>query len=238
MSNLKLAREQYIEKLLKNYRLVSVLSDKNNCKTLRLRHKQLNRDLVLHSFPKTVTAYEILCDIKSENLPEIYDSVTLTDGQIVLEEFISGVTVADVMKSGKYRYRGAKRVLVSVCNALEILHQNNIVHRDIKPENIIISDDGRVVLIDFNISRKVSPNTKDTVIMGTVGYASPEQLGIAQSDARTDIYAMGVLLNVMLTGKHPSELLARGKVGKIVKKCTSVNPNDRYQSVQKLAEAI
>lgn len=238
MSNLKLAREQYIEKLLENYRLVSVLSDKNNCKTLRLRHKQLNRDLVLHSFPKTVTAYEILCGIKSENLPEIYDSITLTDGQIVLEEFISGVTVADVMESGKYRYRGAKRVLVSVCNALEILHQNNIIHRDIKPENIIISDDGRVVLIDLNISRKVSPNTKDTVIMGTVGYASPEQLGVTATDDRTDIYAMGVLLNVMLTGKHPSELLARGKVGKIVKKCTDISPINRYQTAKKLAEAL
>lgn len=238
MSNLELTREEYIEKLLENYRFVSVLSDKNNCKTLRIRHKKLNRDLVLHSFPKAVTAYEVLCRIKAENLPEIYDCITLSDGQIVLEEFISGITVADVMKSGNYRYRGTKRVLVSVCNALEILHKNNIVHRDIKPENIIISDEGRVVLIDLNISRKISTNTKDTVIMGTVGYASPEQLGITGSDARTDIYAMGVLLNVMLTGKHPSETLAHGKMGKIVKKCTSVNPNDRFESAQKLAKAL
>lgn len=238
MSNLKLTREQYIEKLLENYRLVCVLSDKNGCKVLRLRHKQLNRDLVLHSFPKTVTAYEILCGIIAENLPEIYDCITLCDGQIVLEEFISGITVADVMKSGNYRYRGAKRVLVAVCNALDVLHNNNIVHRDIKPENIIISDAGRIVLIDLNISRKISTNTKDTVIMGTVGYASPEQLGVTSSDARADIYAMGVLLNVMLTGKHPSETLARGRSGKIVKKCTNVNPVDRYQSAQKLAEAL
>lgn len=238
MKGLNLTREQYIEKLLKIYRLVCVLADKNDCKVLRLRHKQLNRDLVLRSFPKAVTAYEILCDIRTQNLPETYDVVTLADGQIVLEEFISGITVADVMKSGTYRYRGAKRVLVSVCNALEILHKNNIVHRDVKPENIIISDDGRVVLIDLNISRKVSANTKDTVIMGTVGYASPEQLGVTGSDARTDIYAMGVLLNVMLTGKHPSELLARGKASKIVKKCTDISPDNRYQTAKKLIEAL
>lgn len=65
-------------------------------------------------------------------------------------------------------------------------------------------------MIDFNTSRQVSGVKHDTVIMGTVGYASPEQLGIAQSDARTDIYAAGVLLNVMITGKHPSQQLAGG----------------------------
>lgn len=238
MNGLNLTREQYIEKLLETYRLVCVLADKNDCKVLRLRHKQLNRDLVIRSFPKAVTAYEILCDIRTQNLPEIYDAATLADGQIVLEEFISGMTVADVMKSGNYRYRGAKRVLASVCNALDILHQNGIVHRDVKPENIIISDDGRVVLIDFNISRQMSYSKKDTVIMGTVGYASPEQLGVTGSDARTDIYAIGVLLNVMLTGKHPSETLARGRSGKIVKKCTDISPDNRYQTAKKLIEAL
>lgn len=238
MNSSKLTCEQYIKKLLQNYRIISVLSDKNDCKTFRIRHKNLNRDLVLHSFPQIVTAYEILCSIKAENIPEIYDCITLSDGQIVLEEFISGITVADVMKSGNYHYRGAKRVLESVCNALDFLHQNGIVHRDIKPENIIISDEGRVVLIDLNISRKISANTKDTVVMGTVGYASPEQLGITQSDPRTDIYALGILLNVMLTGKHPSEILARGKAKKIVKICTAINPKDRYQSVKELANSL
>ena len=74
--------------------------------------------------------------------------------------------------------------------------------------------------------------------MGTVGYASPEQLGIAQSDARTDIYVAGVLLNVMITGKHPSQQLAGGHAERIVKKCTHINPNDRYQTAEKLAEAL
>lgn len=238
MNILDISREQYIQQLLEIYRVVSVLSEKNDCTVLRLRHKQLKKDLILRSFPKNIAAYEILCNIKANNLPEIYDAITLSDGQIVLEEFISGITVADVMKSGNYRYRGAKRVLIDVCKALEILHQNGIVHRDIKPENIMISDNGRVALIDFNISKKISVNTKDTVIMGTVGYASPEQLGISASDARTDIYAMGILLNVMLTGKHPSQFLVGGTAGKIVKKCTNVNPEDRYQSAQKLAEAL
>ena len=74
--------------------------------------------------------------------------------------------------------------------------------------------------------------------MGTVGYASPEQLGVAHSDTRTDVYAVGVLLNVMITGKHPSEKLATGKTGRIVRKCTNVNPDERYQTVETLAQIL
>ena len=74
--------------------------------------------------------------------------------------------------------------------------------------------------------------------MGTVGYAAPEQLGLSQSDARADIYAAGVLLNVMLTGKHPTEVVVPGHAGQIVRKCTAINPDDRYQSAEKLSIAL
>ena len=118
---------------------------------------------------------------------------------------------------------------------LSFLHRINIVHRDIKPENIIITDNATVKLIDFNASRVYKNEcTADTVVLGTIGYASPEQFGITQSDARTDIFALGVLLNVMLTGVHPSEQLAKGRAGKIVLKCTQIDPNKRYQSVEEL----
>ncbi len=233
-----MTREQYLTELFDAYSLVSVLSDKNKCKVLRLRNKSLQKDIVLRSFPKVITAYEELYNIKCDNLPIIYDTISLDDGQIVLEEFIEGITVAEVMESGKYHYFGARKILKSVCNALTVLHQRNLVHRDIKPENVMIDKSGKVVLIDFNASRKISTASKDTVVMGTVGYASPEQLGVSQSDARTDIYAAGVLFNVMITGKHPSEKLAKGKVGRIVRKCTSVNPDERYQSAEKLANAL
>ncbi len=233
-----MTRERYLAVLFNAYSLVSVLSDKNECKVLRVRNKLTKQDMVVRIFPKAVSAYEELYAICSRNLPLIYEVVGLDDGQIVLEEFIEGVTIAEVMESGKYHYLGTRKVIRSVCYALTILHERNLVHRDIKPENIMISKDGRVVLIDFNAARKISDASKDTVIMGTVGYASPEQLGVAQSDARTDIYAVGVLLNVMITGKHPSEKLAKGKAGKIVRKCTNVNPDERYQSAKKLSDIL
>lgn len=230
-----MTREQYLTEIFRAYYLVSVLSDKNECKVLKLKNKEHNKYIVARSFPKSISAYEELYSINCANLPLIYDVINLDDGQIVLEEFIEGVTIAEVMESGKYRYMGTRKVLWSVCNALNVLHERGIIHRDVKPENVIIAKDGRVVLIDFNASRKISSASKDTVVMGTVGYASPEQLGITQSDSRTDIYALGVLLNVMITGKHPSEKLAKGKAGRIVRKCTNVNPDERYQSAEKLA---
>ena len=155
-----------------------------------------------------------------------------------LEEYIDGITVAQVMETGKYHYRGAKKVLTGICHALTVLHDRGIIHRDVKPENVMIDKNGRVLLLDLNASRKESLAGKDTVIMGTVGYAAPEQLGLSQSDARADIYAAGVLLNVMLTGKHPTERFAPGRAGRIIRKCTALNPDDRYQTALKLCETL
>lgn len=231
-------RNEYINNALKDYSIISKLSDKNDCLVLRIRNKQLNKDLVLRSFSTKIDAYSELYKIKCDNLPLIYDVIDLDDGQIVLEEFIDGLTIEQVMQSGKYNYSGAKKVIYSVCCGLCALHELGLVHRDVKPENVIIDNNGRVVLIDFNASRKQSQNSKDTVIMGTVGYASPEQLGLSQTDARTDIYAVGVLLNVMITGEHPSKKLARGKAKGIIKKCTLLNANERYKTVQKLINAL
>ena len=231
-------REQYLTELFNTYSLVSMLSDKNDCRVMRVRNKSTERDMVVRSFPTAVSAYEELYNISAQNLPIIYDVINCDDGQIVLEEFIEGVTISEVMESGNYHYLGTRKVIRAVCHALKVLHERNLVHRDIKPENVVIGKDGRIVLIDFNAARKISSASKDTVVMGTVGYASPEQLGVAQSDARTDIYAVGVLLNVMITGKHPSEKLAKGKAGRIVRKCTNVNPDERYQTAEKLANAL
>jgi len=234
----KISCEEYITKLFNTYKLVSVLANRNDCKTLRLRHKEIGRDIVLHKLPKHNEIYELLLNIRCKYLPEVYEVINLSDGQIVLEEYIDGLTVAQVMESGRYHRRGAKKVLKSVCFALSFLHNHNFVHRDIKPENIMVSTSGRIVLIDFNTTRSETPARKDTNVMGTAGYASPEQIGISKSDSRTDIDAAGVLLCVMLTGQHPSEKIPSGKMGRVIKKCTNINPRDRYQSAEELQSAL
>lgn len=231
-------RSEYIEKILQAYSLVELLSKKNDCEVLHLRNKKTSANLVLRSFPRSVAAYEKLQNVRHVNLPEIYDALEMEDGQIVLEEYIDGLTVAQIMEIDRYRASGAERVLLGLCDALTVLHDRGIVHRDVKPENVIVEASGRVVLIDLNASRIESNASRDTVIMGTVGYASPEQLGLVQTDARADIYALGVLYNVMLTGQHPSVTIASGRAGRIVRKCTAINPNERYQTVLELWEAL
>ncbi len=233
-----MTRDDYLNHILTMYHLVAVLSSKNDSMVLRLRHRELEKDLVLRSYPHRQPAYEALLRYKCENLPLIYQVETLEDGQIILEEFIDGISLAQIMETGRHHPRGARRVLQRVCNALMVLHGLFFVHRDIKPENIMISNAGRVVLIDFNTARRFFIGGRDTQILGTVGYAAPEQLGLSQSDGRTDIYALGVLYNVMLTGKHPSEMLPGGRAGRIIRKCTAVNPDDRYQTPKKLLQAL
>jgi len=74
--------------------------------------------------------------------------------------------------------------------------------------------------------------------LGTTGYAAPEQYGMSQTDARTDIYALGVVINVMLTGEHPSRCLAKGHMGRVVRRCTMMNPRQRYRDVLHLMEDL
>lgn len=231
---------EFLDRLKTQYRLIHVLSNKNGAQIMRMRHQELGQDMVVKRYDKPVKAYELLKTVRHRNLPEIYDVISCEDGQIVLEEYISGISVANVLDSGKYTYRGAKTVICGVCNGVHTLHEMGIIHRDIKPENVLISREGVVKLIDLNASRELKNDhqTRDTVILGTIGYAPPEQFGVGVSDNRADIYAIGVLLNVMLTGEHPSRCLAKGKAGRIVRKCTLIDPQSRFPNVEKLMQAL
>ena len=103
----------------------------------------------------------------------------------------------------------------------------------------MISNDGIVKLIDFNAAKEFDQSQiEDTRLMGTRKFAAPEQYGLSQSDGRADIYALGVLLNIMLTGEHPSRKLAAGRMGRIVQRCTMVNPEKRYKNILHLMEAL
>lgn len=234
-----MTRAEFIENLRDTYGVGKVLSQKSGAQVLRLRHRTLNKDIVLRSYPTAVPAYEKLRYISHPHLPEVLDLRVFSDGCIIIEEFVDGITVAEVLQSGLYTYNGAKSIVEGVASALCFLHGEGIVHRDIKPENIIIDKQGCVKLIDLNAARTpLQSKTADTVVLGTIGYAPPEQFGIAQSEKTADIYALGVLLNVMLTGRHPSEKLASGKAGRIVLRCTQINPAHRFSSVEKLIEAL
>ena len=160
-------------------------------------------------------------------------------GQVaVLEEYVQGDTLTFLLEGGVLSWPEARRVTEDVCAALWVLHSLGAVHRDVKDSNVILRGD-QAVLIDFDASRIIKPEgTADTVVLGTTGYAAPEPSGLSQTDGRADIYSLGVLLNVMLTGQHPSRQLAAGHAGRVVQRCTMTSPEQRYHSVQELREAL
>ena len=156
----------------------------------------------------------------------------------MLEEFIQGDTLDFLLKAAPLSPKATREITIQLCQALRVLHSFGAVHRDIKPENVILRE-REAVLIDFDAARLHKPaHENDTVVLGTTGFAAPEQYGLSQSDTRADIYSLGVLMNVMLTGQHPSKKLAEGRLGRIIEHCTRVNPQKRYKTVLHLMSAL
>ena len=158
------------------------------------------------------------------------------DGEsaLVIEEFIEGDTLDFLLEGALFTPQETREIVRQLCQALWVLHSMAAVHRDIKPENVIMRR-RQAILIDFDAARLHKPEQEaDTQILGTTGFAAPEQYGLSQSDVRTDIYALGVLMNVMLTGEHPSKKLAEGRMGRIIERCTRVSPEKRYKNVLRL----
>lgn len=150
---------------------------------------------------------------------------------MVLEEYIVGDTLQSLLSSGPLEPWQVRDISSQLCDALWVLHKLELVHRDIKPENVMLR--GRdTILIDFDASRLYNKEkSSDTQVLGTVGYAPPEQYGISQTDPRSDIYSLGVLMNVMLTGVHPSVKMASGRMGFIIRRCTMTNTKQRFNNI-------
>ena len=160
---------------------------------------------------------------------------------IVIEEHINGTALSRIMKKRTLKPEEAASVIYFLCDALSILHAMNppVIHRDIKPSNIIIGKDGTIRLIDFDAASRFTPEkNRDTTLMGTQGYAAPEQYGFCRSGPETDIYAMGVLLNEMLTGRLPVEKMIDGPFASVVEKATAMDPGNRYHSADEMSRAV
>lgn len=186
-----------------------------------------------------------IANLVHPNLPVTHDFYELADRSVIIQDFITGQRLSDIIEN---RVRLAPEevvdIVVSLCDAVECMHDqtpNPLIHRDIKPDNIIIEPCGNLKLIDFGAVREYKDDaSRDTVYVGTPGYASPEQFGFGQTDTRTDIYAIGMTMNQMLTGKapergkEPSSLLEDSMLSEIVEKATKFDPEERYENIHKL----
>ncbi len=187
------------------------------------------------------TIFEIIRDGHFFGVPVIKELIESDGYLIVIEDYISGHSVDELLGKRPFTVEETIKVISDLCDILDPFHSNTpqIVHRDIKDSNVIIDNEGKVYLIDFDASKMViKGRNRDTDLIGTEEYAAPEQYGFGQSDQRTDIYALGVLMNKMLTGRFPSEKLFDGELSRVVKKAISLDPENRYQDVQRLKSAL
>ena len=201
-------------------------------------HPATGLRFVLRHFHGNAAVYQKLLHYSCPNLPTTLEVASQGERNLVLEEYIQGDTLDYLLKGAQFPPERVRDITTQVCKALWVLHSMGAVHRDVKPENIILRGN-EAVLIDFDAARLYNPDGDgDTQILGTTGFAAPEQYGLSQTDQRSDIYSVGVLLNVMLTGQHPSKQLAKGRLGRVVERCTQVAPNKRYPNVLRLMEAL
>lgn len=184
-------------------------------------------------------------------IPKVIDIVEAPQYIAVVQEYVQGETLNDIIEN--FSPQPVERVIdwaKQVCDILSYLHSFNppYIHRDIKPSNLMLEPNGAIKLIDFGIMRAYNLNkTRDTCFLGTRGYAAPEQFaGCGQTDARTDIYCLGMTMYHLLTGLDPkkegffavplcqvNQKLPKG-LEYIVEKCTQLDPINRYQSCAEL----
>ena len=193
------------------------------------------------------------------NVVNVYDVGDENGVYYIVMELVEGITLKKyIEKRGKIPFKEAVSIAIQVANGLDAAHKHNIVHRDIKPQNIIISKEGKVKVTDFEIAKVASSSTiNSSSTMGSVHYISPEQARGGYSDARSDIYSLGITIFEMLTGTVPfdgdstvavavqhiqDEIPAPSTVvadiplsiDRIVIKCTQKKPDRRYQTAAEL----
>ncbi len=227
--------------LLSLYREIEPLSE--NGKVMLVRNAANGQVCVRKVLDaRNLELYEHLRTAQYEGVPKIYECIRDDRFIIVIEEFVSGETLRSFMeKEGPITEKRARRLVGKICDVLICLHgaPRPIVCRDLKPENIILRGDGQPFIVDFDSGKFVSrEETKDTRLLGTMGYAAPEQFGFAASDERTDIYAIGVILNELLTGHIPKEQTATGSLHRVVVRCTNLDPSARPGSIREVKRLL
>jgi len=209
------------------------------------------------------------------NITAVYDIGTHDGAPYVVQELLEGETLRSELAAGRFPSRKATGYALQIAQGLGAAHDKGIVHRDLKPENLFVTNDGRVKILDFGLAKLTEPErssqatnlptaaaaTEPGVVMGTLGYMSPEQVKGKPADARSDIFAFGAVFHEMLSGKRafhgesagetmasilkeePADLSLTNQnvspgLERIVRHCLEKNPERRFQSASDIAFAL
>ncbi len=227
-----------------------------------LKEEFLDNEELVRRFKNESKAISIL---NHPNIVKVYD-VSVTDRlQYIVMEYVDGITLKEYLKQrgGALTWKETVHFATQVLSALQHAHSKGIIHRDVKPQNIMLLADGSIKMMDFGIARfsRAQSQTVSDKAIGSVHYISPEQAKGDKTDARTDIYSVGVMLYEMLSGKLPfdgdgavsiaiMQISDKAKplvqvapnvpeaLCQITEKAMEKDPANRYQSAQEMLEAI
>ena len=201
-----------------------------------------------------IAEIDILKSVKHEKLPRIIDVLEHEDSYIIIMDYIEGLSMDKIFeKKGAQSEENVVKWAKQLCEVLSYLHSRNpaIIYRDMKPSNIMLKPNGDITIIDFGTAKKYEFNSDDTTGLGTAGYAAPEQYGgQGRTDARTDIFGLGMTMYALLTGVDPQKNTVVNKsirkvspslsagLDEIIVKCTQIDPDNRYQSCAELFYAL
>lgn len=211
-----------------------------------------NNELLINSL---VVEANMLKKLDHGSLPKIYDIIESEGDIYVVMDYIEGESLKERLnRDGKIPAKEVIQWAKQLSNVLGYLHSRKpypIIYRDMKPDNVMLTPEGKIKLIDFGIAREFkTENLSDTTNLGTKGYAAPEQISGRQTDAKTDIYSLGITLYHLVTGKSlsepPFELMPIRKwdsslpegLEHIIKKCTQAEPTNRYQNCEELSHDL
>src|SRR5580698_742476 len=267
------------------YEIVSLVGSGGMGEVYKATDARLGRDVAIKVLPKSITneterlkrfeqEARAVAALNHPNILTIYEIETHDGNPYLVSELLEGETLQHRLRDGALGVRKALDIAVQAANGVAAAHDKGIIHRDLKPANIFITADGRVKILDFGLAKLTQPETSpdvtqtnapeagpvtdEGVVLGTVGYMSPEQVRGKPADARSDIFALGTILYEMLSGKRafqrdssadtmaailkedPPELAGEGKpippaVDRVVRHALEKNPNERFQSARDFA---
>ena len=219
-----------------------ILRSLNTKETVHLASDKDGKKVVLKTLAAdSASIYKRIAELPPhENSEKIFECFEQGENTIAVCEYIDGITLHELLESGRFfPLKDIKKIIYSLCDAVEHLHKNNIIHRDINPNNIMLDDMMDLTLIDYSIARLYrGGRDKDTTILGTQGFSAPEQYGFKETRFTADVYSIGMVLKVLLNccagGSATQEVYLR----KIAAKCTSFDPNNRYRSAAAIKSAV
>ena len=209
------------------YEIVASLGAGGMGEVYRARDPRIGRDVAVKVLPRSLSQNSdhlrrfeqearATGTLNQPNLLVLFDIGTHDGSPFIVSELLEGSTLRDVLTGGRLPIRRVLNYGVQIANGLAAAHEKNVVHRDLKPENIFVTIDDRVKLLDFGLAKLVSPEahevsraqterhgTSPGMIVGTVGYMSPEQVRGASVDHHSDIFSFGIVLYEMLSSVQP-----------------------------------